>query len=181
MSTFDDPAPMARPTPAELDAYRSQSVVSDPGEHGDWLDAVRPDPASMRETAVALVHHYRAFGDPAEQGFAPERIDEIDLRYADTILGRLRELDPTPPPAARAATDTVLGCCRDHTLLMVTQLRRRGVPARARVGFAGYFVDPWMLDHVVAEVWDAEQDRWRLMDCESRMGTATPPPASCST
>jgi hypothetical protein len=38
--------------------------------------------------------------------------------------------------------------------------------ARARVGFAAYFHPGWLIDHVVAEVWDDAAGRWRLVDPE---------------
>jgi hypothetical protein len=41
-----------------------------------------------------------------------------------------------------------------------------GHPARARVGFADYFVPDYNVDHEVAEVWDAGERRWRLVDPE---------------
>ena len=41
--------------------------------------------------------------------------------------------------------------------------RHKGIPSRARVGFAGYFFDDWLLDHMIAEVWDGSAERWRLV------------------
>ena len=59
-----------------------------------------------------------------------------------------------------------MGCCRDFTVLFLAIAREHGVPARARVGFATYFAPGWHIDHVVAEVWDAGQQQWRLVDAE---------------
>lgn len=47
-----------------------------------------------------------------------------------------------------------------------TEATYQGIPARARVGFAGCFVRDRFLDHEVAEVWDAREQRWRLIDPE---------------
>jgi hypothetical protein len=47
-------------------------------------------------------------------------------------------------------------------LLFVSMARHKGIPARARVGFASYLVPGWYLDHVVAEVWTP--DGWRLVE-----------------
>ncbi len=47
-------------------------------------------------------------------------------------------------------------------MLFLALAREKGFPARARVGFASYFSKGWMVDHVVAEVWDGQ--RWRLVD-----------------
>jgi hypothetical protein len=42
----------------------------------------------------------------------------------------------------------------------------QGIPSRARVGFAGYFFDGWLIDHEIAEVWDGSAERWRLVEPE---------------
>lgn len=35
----------------------------------------------------------------------------------------------------------------------ISLLRHHGVPARSRIGFAGYFTQGWHHDHVVPEAW----------------------------
>lgn len=142
--------------------YATQSRFSDPGRHTDWLDDTPKDLDRLRDIASGLVFHYWGNGDPSGLGFPAERLQEIDLRYAEAQLGRLRELNPAPLGTERDATDRVLGCCRDFTLLYVTLLRHHGIPARTRVGFANYLMPEWHMDHVVAEVWDGE--RWRLVE-----------------
>ena len=42
--------------------------------------------------------------------------------------------------------------------------RHKGIPSRARVGFARYFFDAWLIDHEIAEVWDGSAERWRLVE-----------------
>lgn len=151
-------------------AYAAQSRFSDPGAHAGRLDALPADLPAIRNAAHQLVFHYRAGGDWAEHGIAPERIAEVDLRYADAMLSRLFELRDAPLGTARAPRERLVGCCRDFTLLFLTMARHKGIPARARVGFATYFVPGWNLDHVVAEVWDAAEGRWRLVDAELDAG-----------
>ena len=146
--------------------YGTQSRVTDPGPFAGRLDAVPPGLAAMQATARQLVFHYRAGGDYAENGIDPGRIAEIDTRYADAMLARLAELAGPPLTAGRPARQRLVGCCRDFTVLFLAIARHQGVPARSRVGFAGYFVPGWFVDHVVAEVWDAGQQRWRLVDPE---------------
>jgi hypothetical protein len=38
----------------------------------------------------------------------------------------------------RSATEHVLGCCRDSTVLFAAPAHHHGIPARARYGFANY-------------------------------------------
>lgn len=154
--------------------YAAQSPVTDPGELSGRLDAVPGDLASLQRTARQLVFHYRADGDFAENNIAAERIAEIDTRYADRMFGRLFELHDVPLGTERLPHQRLVGCCRDFTVLFLAMARHRGVPARARVGFATYFVAGWNVDHEIAEVWDAAEQHWRLVDPELLDGHLDP-------
>ena len=110
--------------------------------------------------------HYWADGDWAENGIAPERISEIDTRYAAAMFARLGELSDLPLPAARQPRQRLVGCCRDFTVLFVAMARHKGIPSRARVGLAGYLIDGRLIDHEIAEVWDGSAERWRLVEPE---------------
>jgi hypothetical protein len=112
------------------------------------------------------VFHYWAGGDYAENGIAPERISEIETRYAAAMFARLGELADLPLSAARQPGQRLVGCCRDFTVLFLAMARRKGIPARGRIGFSGYFFDGWLLDHMIAEVWDGPAQRWRLVEPE---------------
>jgi hypothetical protein len=152
--------------------YVSHSRFTDPGELAGWLDGAPRDIAALREAASQLVFHYQAQGDITTHGFPAERREEINLRYAEDMFARLHELDPTPPGAPREPLHRIVGCCRDFTLLFVSMARHHGIPARARVGFAGYLVPGWYLDHVIAEVHDGEA--WRLVEPQLPPGFRDP-------
>jgi hypothetical protein len=143
-------------------SFALHSRFSDPGSLAPWLADVEPDIGRLHAIASGLVFHYWANGDIVVHGFAPERVGEISLRYADTIFARLRELNPAPLSQSRKPTERMVGCCRDFTLLLVALARQHGIPARTRVGFATYLIPGWALDHVVAELWDGS--RWRLVE-----------------
>lgn len=66
----------------------------------------------------------------------------------------------------RRPADRLVGCCRDATVFFLALTRHKGIPAWARVGFATYFDPGWLIDHVVAEIWDEQESRWRLVDPE---------------
>jgi hypothetical protein len=157
-------------TQADWQLYATHSACSDPGAWGAQLDAVPGDLRSIKDAAHQLVFHYRADGDWTENGIAPERIAEIDTRFADRMLQRIFALSGAPLGAPRPPNQRLVGCCRDFTLFFVALARQKGIPARSRVGFATYFMAGWNLDHIVAEVWDAVQHRWRLVDAELRDG-----------
>ena len=145
--------------------YAEQSFVTDPGEIAQRLAELPGDPAALQRAARGLVLHYRA-DDPAAHAVPEERISEIDTRYAEAMLERIFELDDRQLTEERQPVKRLIGCCRDFTVLFLTMARQHGVPARARVGFATYFVSGFNVDHEVAEVWDAAEARWRLVDAE---------------
>lgn len=145
--------------------YDSQSPITDPGKMADWLSPLPKDFIALRALARPLVAHYRA-DDLAAFGIPAERVAEIDTRFAERMLARLREMESGPITPERTPANRLVGCCRDFTVLYLTMLRHAGIPARARVGFASYFTPGWFIDHVVAEVWDESNQRWRLIDPE---------------
>jgi hypothetical protein len=143
-----------------------QSLVTEPGPAAAAIDRLPPDIGALREVSRQLVFHHWADGDWAANGIEPERISEVDTRYAAAMFTRLGELADLPLSAARQPRQRLVGCCRDFTVLFVAMARHKGIPSRGRVGFAGYFFDGWLLDHMIAEVWDEPAGRWRLVEPE---------------
>jgi len=150
--------------------WAAQSAVTDPGAAAGAIDALPAELAVLREASSQLVFHYRAGGDFAENGVPAERLAEINTRYADAMLALILERGAPALGRERRAADRVVGCCRDATVLFVALARHKGIPARARVGFAAYFHPGWLVDHVVAEVWDDRERRWRLVEPEMARG-----------
>ncbi len=150
----------------EQQYWATQSRVTDPGEAGGAIDDLPGDLRGLREASSRLVFHYRAGGDFAANGVPAGRVSEVNARYAGVMLGRVLERGEPSLARERAAADRVVGCCRDATVLFLALARHKGFAARARVGFAAYFHPGWLIDHVVAEVWDGGEGRWRLVDPE---------------
>jgi hypothetical protein len=96
----------------------------------------------------------------------PERAGEKQLHGAAAMLRHATRLDPRPLAAPRAPEHRVIGVCRHFATLFVAIMRRKGVPARARCGFATYFAAGKRLDHWVGEYWDAGAERWVLVDAQ---------------
>lgn len=141
-----------------LERWRVQSRFSEPGRFADLLEPIPADPATLSALARNVIVHYRASGHALprwSQG-------DINLRWIARLLDTDQSRHRAPLQAPRSVVDRAQGCCRDQTLLCVSVLRAHGVPARSRVGFAGYFVDGWHHDHVVVEMWTGE--RWQLFD-----------------
>lgn len=154
----------------EAGAWIAQSPVTDPRAAASAVAELPRELSALREASSRLVFHYRAGGDFAENGVPAERAAEIHTRYAGAMLGLLLERGERSLARDRAPADRVVGCCRDATVLFVALARQQGFAARARVGFASYLTPGWMVDHVIAEVWDEAAGRWRLIEPEMSAG-----------
>jgi hypothetical protein len=64
----------------------------------------------------------------------------------------------------RAPDRRIVGVCRHFATLFVATARQKGIPARARVGFANYFEPGKHVDHWVGEYWNRDENRWVLVD-----------------
>lgn len=147
--------------------WRSQSAVTQPGQSGATaIDDLPSDLSSLRAVSQQLVAHYMGSSDGTSGPVEGERLNEVDTRYADAMFSRLLDMGPPTLARERPATERIAGCCRDFAVLFVAMARHKGFPARVRVGYATYFQAGWYLDHVIAEVWDRDEKRWRLVEPE---------------
>jgi hypothetical protein len=141
----------------DIARYARHSRWSDPGPFAAHFDNLPANPAALPEIVGGLVLH------PL---FAPAGSDtsEASLRSIPEILAALLARDGQPLDQPREPGKRVIGTCRNYALLACAILRQRGVPARLRVGFAGYFTPDFWEDHWVCEYHDG--DVWRLLDAE---------------
>jgi len=110
-------------------------------------------------------------------GVSSDRMAERNIRSAQAILQRSFELDGITPLVARRPTEhRVVGTCRHFAVVSTAFMRARGIPARARCGFAGYFDPPRKVDHWIVEHWSTEASRWIRLDSEY-LDLSTPSPA----
>jgi hypothetical protein len=148
-----------------LDFYRSPGPLASLGPHARLVDALPADVAGLGAVVQGLVLH--AFWAGRYGVTLPdERKAETNLRRLDRQVDRLLEIDPSPLDVARPPGRRLVGTCRDFTTFTVALLREKGIPARARCGFGTYFLPGRFEDHWVCEYWDADADRWRLVDAQ---------------
>ena len=95
-----------------------------------------------------------------------ERIDDAHVRPLRAVLARIREIDDRPLGVAREPQHRMAAVCRHFSLMLAAMLKARGVPARARCGFAAYFTPGRFEDHWVCEYWNAAEKRWALVDAQ---------------
>ena len=142
--------------------YVQQSIITDPGDYAHLYADMPDDIAEICRIAQGLINHYAA----PDHGAAPDRMGEIDCRYLRAMLDRILELDERPLREARPVEKRLVGCCRDFTVLTVSILRHKGIPARARYGTGAYFEAGYFHDHVIVEYWDGK--RWVGVDSQLR-------------
>ena len=156
-----------------LNFYRTQTAISDPGPYASAYEGLPQEiPALCRLLQNNMIHMWwigkQAYGftrqDLADDG--RDIISEISLRTAVDMLGKMLEFDPRPLTEARDARQRLVGNCRDYTLLLVSSLRHRRIPARARTGTARYFFPDGsrLEDHWICEFWNEAAGRWQQTD-----------------
>ena len=148
-----------------LDYFTQHGPMSDTGAYASLyanLPTSIPELVKLVQGVTIHVFWTERYGFKAP----PERMDELQLRSMERRLARTLELDPRPLTELRSVEKKLLGNCRDHSLLLVSILRHQGVAARARCGFAAYFMSDHFEDHWVTEYWNQEQSRWIFVDAQ---------------
>lgn len=152
-----------------LQYYREHSVLTDPGKYAALYEELPRDvPGLARVVQGLLIPPYVALlrdqyhVDPEEIDnepfgpFGPRRmealIERIQIRHAATLT-------VARPPVLRIGV-----ICRNYAVLLASMLRQQGIPARARVGFGGYFASVYAVDHRITEYWHEAQQRWVRVD-----------------
>lgn len=149
----------------DLDRYRTPIAMSDPGRHAILFDDLPHDPAALAKAVQGLLIHEHiapAYGVTLSN----DQHAQAHIRGVEQILDQIVARDGRPLSASRGLGERQVGVCRHFTLLHVAMLRRHGVAARARCGFAAYFEQAKYLDHWVTEYWDDKRRHWVLFDAQ---------------
>jgi len=150
---------------AQLDYYTQPGTMTSPGQYASLLADLPRDIRALAAVGHGLiVHEHMA----AEYGVPLSDADRASLhsRPVEELLAQIVGRDDRPLTVPRVPAARLPGNCRHFTVLAVTELRAQGTPARARCGFGAYFGTGTFEDHWVCEYWNAEQDRWILVDAQ---------------
>jgi hypothetical protein len=149
-----------------LDFYVTPGPMTDlAGVPAGVLDGLSTDPVAVcRRVPGVLVHEYWAGSYGVE---VPERrLNELRARSAVEMVDAIQQLHAGPLTVARPPEQRMVGNCRHFSTLSTALLRRAGIPARARCGFAAYFEPGRHVDHWVTEYWSAARRRWVRIDAQ---------------
>jgi hypothetical protein len=154
------------PTSADiLDFYAQPSTLTSPGRHLEEFAALPDDPVALARIVQGLVLH-KYMADAYGVDVPPAREGEAHTRRVESMLDQLLARDDRPLAALRAPEKRMFGVCGHFTVMLVSMLRAKGIPARERAGFGAYFNVPYFEEHVLCEYWNAEDKRWVLLDTQ---------------
>lgn len=127
------------------------------------LTGLPDDPVALCAAAQGLVVQP---GEATRAGLPEDRQAERNIRPMREVVDLLAGRSARPLGEARPLDERVVGTCRHFAVLACAFLRFRGIPARARCGFATYFQPGLHLDHWVVEYRRPEERRWVRVDPE---------------
>ncbi len=148
-----------------LAAYTEPGVFTGLDGYEAEIDALRAHQASAAAVVQGVLMH-EALGHLYGITLPDERREEIQLHGAAAMLALAQRFEPGPLTRPRSPERRVLGNCRHFATLFVAIMRRKGVPARARCGFATYFAPGKHFEHWVGEYWNGGEQRWVLVDAQ---------------
>ena len=149
----------------ERSFYRRHGPTSDPGDQAAALSVLPDELSALLEALQGLLLHVdelRLYGLSPCQVADPSR---ETLPVAER-LRRILGCDTAPLTKQRLPAARQPATCRDFALLLTACFREKGLAARVRCGFAGYFAPGAYEDHWVSEYWDESGRCWRLADAQ---------------
>jgi hypothetical protein len=148
-----------------LNFYSAPGIFTEIDGFKSALEPLQNDVASVVKFVQGLLVH-EAFSPAYGLSISPQRAEEKQIHAARRILVQATQLDGSRLTQTRTAAKRVVGVCRHFVTLFTAVLRSRGIPCRARCGFANYFTKSKHVDHWVAEYWKEESARWVLVDVQ---------------
>ncbi len=156
---------MIQPIPDEHSFYTAAGPLTDVSRFTGQVEALPDTVDGLAGVVQGLLLHIFWAGRYGEM-LTTRRKEEVNIRPANLKLERILEIDPAPLTQARPLQRRLVGNCRDFSVLLAAFLKFKGIPARARCGFATYFIQGKYEDHWVVEYWHAQKGRWVMVDAQ---------------
>ena len=151
--------------PDALGYYAEAGAITDPSFFAPLLDAVSKGIPGVVKAVQGLLVHIN-WAEHYGLNLSDEREQEMRARTVVQKLDKALGYDSRPLTEGRELENRLVANSRDYSVLLCAMLRHQGVPARARCGFATYFVPDQYEDHWVCEHWNADEKRWVLVDAQ---------------
>lgn len=147
-----------------LDYYRQPAAMTSVGVHAALFEELPDDVCTLVRVVQGLGVYDVVAPDFYRFNVPDERKNEIHIRPVEKMLDRILAIDNGPLTTARPVEKRLVSRCHHFMLLLLSMLRAKGIPSRARCGFGAYFNPGYFEDHWVCEYWNATQARWILVD-----------------
>lgn len=162
-----------------LDFYKQTSCFTDLGYYTEFAKNLPNDieelcalqrmqiihPVILQDTSNANEDAW-IWGDI--KNIPPTRLiyEEDYFPTAQSMIAELLRKNPNYNKE-RDARDKIHITCRGQAILLTSILKAKGIPARARSGFAGYiWNDGTYWDHWITEYYDTVEKCWKLVDAD---------------
>ena len=149
-----------------LDFYRTQSRWTDPGKQQAMFEDIPDDIGSIVESVQGVLIHgglvwlYKLNPSEAQD-------NGFKVRRTEDMLQRIKFLDNTPLGDHRPKDKRLVVNCRQFAVLTCSILRHKGIPARARAGYAMYTWGRGKYEnHWICEYWNKNEQRWIQVDAQ---------------
>lgn len=146
--------------------YKSYGPMTAPGANAAEFNALPRDIGELCQVVQGVLIHRDLAPWLYDVTLSEQQRDEAHIRPIAQMLARIRALDAQPFTIAREPANRLPGVCRHFSLMLCAMLREKGIPARARCGFAAYLTPGKFEDHWVCEYWNARDARWILVDAQ---------------
>jgi len=147
-----------------LDFYRTHSPWTDPGQHQTMFDGIPNEISSIVESVQGVLIHgglvwlYELNPTKAQD-------NGFEIRKTEDLLWRINSLDNADLGVRRPKEKLLAVNCRQFAVLTCSILRHKGVPARARAGYALYTWGRGKYEnHWICEYWNRDEQRWIQVD-----------------
>ncbi|MCI8345900.1 MAG: hypothetical protein HFJ42_08180 [Clostridia bacterium] len=160
-----------------LEFYKKTSPYTDLGYYKEFAKNLPNDIEELCLLQRMQIIHPVAFRDKEirnkEKCFWGDmtKVEVSRLEYEDdifptaqSVIAELLRKNPNYN-INREAKDKVHVTCRSQAIILASILKAKGIPARARSGFAEYIkYDEIYYDHWITEYYDEKEGRWKLVD-----------------
>lgn len=151
---------------AMLDFYTSQSAWTDPGKFRSMYEGI-PEGITGVVQSVQNVLVHGAWLWAYKMTPTQQQDGGFNIRKIEEILGRISQMKAGSLAIPRSDAERLVVNCRQFAVLTCSILRSKGIPARARAGYALY---TWGRgkheNHWVCEYWQPAERRWIRVDAQ---------------
>ncbi len=149
-----------------LGYYRTQSPWTDPGAFESMYKNIPDDiPSIVASVQGVLIHGGLVW--LYELNPSETQADGFKIRKTEELLRRIQSLEGAGLGVHRPPEKRLCVNCRQFAVVTCSILRHKGIPARARAGYALYTWGRGKYEnHWICEYWNEGKERWIQVDAQ---------------